>query len=225
MFSASNSSLFSLSQQLLCINRRVDLRILRHGAASARFSVLLGHELWGVPGLSGKVGVGRPLAETGPQSVARRRTGGEGRTARSTLSTRSSVRTSRATSWTQLQSDQTQPDGRHTEPSTDRTQHHNSLVSEPQTTQKLTECISASERFWVQYKLNPFRSTCGSVLIESHFHNYNNRINKNLEFNVKINCLPTVKPPQKSNFTTSLQHQKNPNTLKWQKQIFKHLQF
>lgn len=224
MLSASNS-LFSLSQQLLCINRRVDLRILRHGAASARFSVLLGHELWGVPGLSGKVRVGRPLAETGPWSMARRRTGGEGRTNGSTHSTRSSVRTSRATSWTQLQSDQTQPDGRHTEPSTDRTQHHNSLVSEPQTTQKLTECI-LKECFWVQFKLSPFRSTCGSVLIERHFHNYNNRINKNHEFNVKINCLPTtVKPPQKSNFTTSLQHHKNPNTLKWQKQIFKHLQF
>ncbi len=142
-----------------------------------------------------------------------------GRTARSTLSTRSSVRTSRATSWTQLQSDQTQPDGRHTEPSTDRTQHHNSLVSEPQNhTETLLSASQHEKRFWVQYKLSPFRSTCGSVLIESHFHNYNNRMNKKHEFNVKINCLPTtVKPPQKSNFTTSLQHQKNPNTLKWQK--------
>ncbi len=154
MLSASNSSLFSLSQQLLCINRRVDLRILRHGAASARFSVLLGHELWGVPGLSGKVRVGRPLAETGPRSVARRWTGARS----SAHSTRSSIRTS--LSWTPLQSDQTQPDGRHTEPSTDRTQHHNSLVSE----HKLTECI-LKERFWVQCKLSSFRSACGSVLI------------------------------------------------------------
>lgn len=191
MLSASNSSLFSLLQQLLCINRRVDLRILRHGAASARFSVLLGHELWGVPGLSGKVWVGRPLAKTGPRSVARRWTGGEGRTARSTHSTRSSVRTS--TSWTPLQSDQTQPDRRHTEPSTDRTQHHNSLVSEPQTIHKLTECI-LKERFWVQYKLSPFRSACGSVLkVISTVTTI-----EWIKFNMKINCLipTTVKPPQ-----------------------------
>ncbi len=153
MLSASNSSLFSLSQQLLCIDRRVDLRILRHGAASARFPVLLGHELWGVPGLSGKVRVGRPLAETGPRSVARRWTGARS----SAHSTRSSVRTS--LSWTPLQSDQTQPEGDTQSPA--QTVHNTTTAWWV----KQTYWVHLKERFWVQCKLSPFRSACGSVLI------------------------------------------------------------
>lgn len=114
------------SQQLLRLNRRVDLRIFRHGATGAWLHVLLRYELWGVPRVSGEVRARGPLVETGPQSMARLRAGGTGRWSGPTRRTDG---TSGAASSAQLRSRQTRPDGGL---GTDHTQHGDGLVSHTQ---------------------------------------------------------------------------------------------